>query len=100
MSVLERVSGDAFTALVSLSDFDCLPRGHQTLELARFLLAQGVTRFTAAEVSELFAAAGMVSPRSTQPIRCSPTKVAEYIRKFIAGGKLPLRAVSSEEFEA
>jgi hypothetical protein len=99
MALPGRVSEDAFNALVSSNDFDCMPRSCQVQEFARFLVAQGVTRFTAADVSSLFGAAAMVSPRSAKPIRCSPAKVAEHIRKLIAGGQLRLRAVSSEEYE-
>ncbi len=99
MSVLERISADAFTALVSSADFDCLPRRYQAMEFARFLVAQKVTRFTAADVSELFRAAGMSSARSARSIRCSAVQAAEYVRRGIAEGQLTLREVSPEEFE-
>ena len=99
MDVLACVSLDDFKTLVASNDFDCLPRSYQVKEFARFLMAQKVSGFTATDLSGMFVAAGMISPRSNKPIRCSPAKVAEYIRKFIEDGQLPLRDASPNEYQ-
>lgn len=94
MSVLKQIHLADFKALVRSNDFDCLPRSYQVLEFTRFLVARDIDRFTASEVSDMFAVADMVSPRTTKPIRCSPAKVTEHLEKFIANGQLRVRVMS------
>lgn len=100
MGILDRVPLDALRRFAAADNFDCLPRRYQVLEFVRFLIAQGVSRFSAGDVAELFRAVEVASPRSGRPIRCSPAEAAGHVAALIVGGLVAVRPLSAEEFEA
>jgi hypothetical protein len=91
-----RYSDEAFKALIASStDFDCLPRNHQTLLLVRFLLEQGNKLFTSQDISQLYQKADLRSPADLKPIKPSPKQIERTLRKLNAAGLISF--VETEE---
>jgi hypothetical protein len=80
-------------------DFDCVPRNYQVRKFAEILLEHGALSLTPKDISELFIAADMTSPRRpSRKIRCGPAEVSTHLDAWIAKGKLPLSKKSGDRY--
>jgi hypothetical protein len=72
----------------SPDDFDCLPRIMQAQVFTEFLFERGATHVPLSDLQEMFDVAEMVSPRSGNPIRPSPSELSKHIQGLLKRGKL------------